>query len=242
MTCDACGSTISQMSGKSGGYYDCPNARKNSCDNKIIVRRKLVEKVVINEVKRMISSPEQISYLFEKLESEIAKHCSDIPESIRRKKAQVREEEKRLANYINFIGEGNASRTLNEALLESETKVDTLRSKLDSLRQAKEKIFKAPSSEWIESRLSKFNEVLEMNTGESAMALRKLLGPMKLKPQYPRCGKPYYIAHSSINALAITEPLPGSNVTDNGSGSFQWWARKDSNLRPMDYESTALTD
>ena len=111
-------------------------------------------------------------------------------------------------------------------MLASETKVDTLRSELDSLHQAKEKIFKAPAREWIASKLSKFNEVLEMNSGESAMALRKLLGPMKLKPQDSESGKPYYVAHSSINALAITEPLPGNNDLDNGSGSFHWCARK----------------
>jgi len=160
---------------------------------------------------------------------------------IRRKESELREEEKRLVNYINFIGEGNASRTLNEALLESETKVDMLKTELDGLRQAQDKAFKAPSSDWIKSKLSQFSELLERITGESAIALRKLLGSITLKAKYPDSGKPYYVAHSSINALAITEPLPGKNFSDNGSGTFHWWARKDSNLRPMDYESTALT-
>ena len=242
MTCDACGSSISQVSGKSGGYYGCPNARKSSCDNKVIVRRTLVEKIVVNEVRRIISTPEQMCYLFEQVESEIANLHSDIPELIRRKASELREEEKRLVNYINYIGEGNASRTLNEALLESETKVDMLNTELDGLRQAQEKAFKAPSSDWIKSKLSQFSDLLERNTGESAIALRKLLGPMTLEAQYPESGKPYYVAHSSINALAIAEPLPGKIFSDNGSGTFHWWARKDSNLRPMDYESTALTD
>ena len=205
MTCDACGSSISQVSGKSGGYYGCPNARKNSCDNKAIVRRTLAEKIVLNEIRRMISTPEQMCYLFEKVESEIANLHSDFPELIRRKKAELREEEKRLTNYINFIGEGNASRTLNESLLESEAKVDTLQTELDGLRQAQDKVFKAPTSDWIKSKLSQFSDLLERNTSESAIALRKLLGPMTLKAQYPESGKPYYVAHTSINALAIAE-------------------------------------
>ncbi len=137
---------------------------------------------------------------------------------IRRKESELREEEKRLVNYINFIGEGNASRTLNEALLESETKVDMLKTELDGLSQAQDKAFKAPSSDWIKSKLSQFSELLERNTGESAIALRKLLGPITLKAKYPDSGKPYYVAHSSINALAITEPLPGKKFSDNGSG------------------------
>ena len=44
---------------------------------------------------------------------------------------------------------------------------------------------------------------------ESALALHKLLSPIKLEAQYPDQGKPYYVAHSSVNALALTEPLSG---------------------------------
>ena len=91
--------------------------------------------------------------------------------------------------------------------------------------QARNKVFQAPSIEWIENRISEFEELLQLNTSESAIALRKLLGPMKLEAQYPDVGKPYYVAHSSINALAITEPLSNSENLDNGSNSFQWWAR-----------------
>ena len=90
MTCSACGSTISQVSGKSGGYYDCANARKNSCDNIVIVRRTLVENIVLNEVREIISSPEQIRYLLERVESENSNLYPDIPESIQRKKSELR--------------------------------------------------------------------------------------------------------------------------------------------------------
>ena len=190
MTCDNCGATISQISGKSGGYYGCPNARKNSCDNKVLVHRTLVEKIVINEVRKMISSPEQIRYLLEKVESEIVNLYSDIPESIHRKESEVRAEVNLLANYINFIGEGNASRTLNQAPVEIEKKVDALQAELDGLNQARGKAFQAPPAEWIANRLSEFNDLLKLNTNESALALRKILGTMKLQVQRPDEGKP----------------------------------------------------
>ena len=223
-------------------FYGCPNAGKNSCDNKVIVRRTLAEKIVFNEVRRMILTSEQVCYLFNQVESEVANLHSDIRELIRYKQSELHREEKRLANYINFIGKGNASRTLNEALLESEGKVDTLQTEPDGLRQAQDKAFKAPSSDWIKSRFSQFSSLLERSAGESAIALRKLLGPMTLKAQHAESGKPYYIAHTSINALVIGEPSSDKNFSGDGSGTFHWWARKDSNLRPMDYESTALTN
>ena len=198
MNCGACGAGIIQVSGKSGGYNWCANARKNSCGNKVIVRRSLVEKVVINEIRRLISSPEQIRYVLEKFESEIANLYSDIPDSICQKEAELRAEEKRLANYINFIGESNTSRTLNEALLESEKKVDALQAEIDGMRQMRDKIFQAPSIEWIAERISQFRELLETNTNDSALVLHNLLGPIILEAKYPDIGKPCYLAYTSI--------------------------------------------
>ena len=75
---------------------------------------------------------------------------SDIPESIRRKESELRTEEQRLANYVNFIGEGNASRSIDEALRESEKKVDVLQAEIDGLRQTRDKVFQAPPIEWIQ--------------------------------------------------------------------------------------------
>ena len=61
-----------------------------------------------------------------------------------------------------------------------------------------------------------WNEVLRLNQDE-----------VRLKVKYPDIGKPYYLTYTSINAPAITEPLPNRKITDNGSSSFQWWARKE---------------
>ncbi len=201
----------------------------------------LVEKVVVNEVRRLIYSPEQIHYILEKFQSELAKLQMEVPDLLLEKITELQSEEKRLSNYIAFIGEGSASRTLNEALLECEKKVDSLRTEIDGMRRAQDNVFQVPSIDWIAER-QYCDGLLQHNTGEPALVLRTLLGPMALEPQLPESGKPYYVAHSSINALAIAEPLPGRKDLDNGATTFQWWARKDSNLRPMDYESTALTN
>ena len=72
---------------------------------------------------------------------------------------------------------------------------------------------------------SQFRKMLELNTNDSALVLRNLLGPVKLETKFPGIGKPYYLAYTSINALEIGEPLPNCKITDNGSTSFQWWAR-----------------
>ena len=55
-----------------------------------------------------------------------------------------------------------------------------------------------------------------------------------MEAQYAKSGKPkpYYLAHTSINVLTITEPLPGYKSMNNGSSELRWWAPegKNSNL------------
>ena len=123
--------------------------------------------------------------------------------------------------------EKKESRVLNEALLKSEKKVDALKSEIDGLRQTRDKVFQTPPIKWIEERPSQFREFLEVNTNDSALILRNLLGPVNLEAKFPDFGKPYYLAYTSINALVIDEPSPNCKSTDNGSTSFQWWARKE---------------
>ena len=161
-----------------------------------------------------------------KTETEIKNLTSDMLKTIRQNESELRSEEKQLKYYIKFIGESNASRTLNQVLLESEQKVDALRSELESLRQAQDKVFWVPSTEWFEDRLSKFKELLVLNLGESPPALRELLGPIELEAQYPEEGKPYYVSYLSINALALTEPLPSeknwTTVRIHSTGGRTW--------------------
>ena len=88
-----------------------------------------------------MSSPEQIRHLLKRVEDEISKLYSDIPESTQRKEYELQYEERRLKNYIDFIGEGKESRALSEALLENEKKIDTLQDEINGLRQTRDKIF-----------------------------------------------------------------------------------------------------
>ena len=69
----------------------------------------------------------------------------------------------------------------------------------------------------------RFQQLLEQNTGQSDLALQKLLGPITFEPTYPDIGKPYYVAQTSLNALAIVVPLTEFGNTNNGANSYLWW-------------------
>ena len=53
-----------------------------------------------------------------------------------------------------------------------------------------------------------YRETPELNTNYSDLVLHNLLGPVKFAAKYPGIGTPLYLAHTSINSLAVTEPSP----------------------------------
>lgn len=221
MKCGACGAAIAQVSGKAGGYYGCLGAAKGACDNKMLVRRKLAENVIVDAIRERISDPDQIHYVLERVEEEVKKLRSDMPETIRLKEAELSAEERRLANFLDFIGEGRGSQALGQALAETERKVEALREDVDGLRASREKVFRAPPVEWIRDRVSKLKEVLEARTARAALLLRELLGPVTLEAVAVDVGRPYYRAVTSIDALALIETRPRGRSC---GGRFEFFA------------------
>jgi hypothetical protein len=232
MVCGSCGATIAQVSGKSGGYYGCLAATKGACDNKTLVRRTLAEKVILGAIQEQIGDTDHIAYVLQRVEEEIAKLRSDLPDRLKLKDAELTAEQRRLANFVDFIGEGRRSQALAKALVETERRVGQLTDEVDALRRSREKIFRPPPIEWIKDRLTNVQQVLEQRTARSAQMLRGLLGPIRLELVTPDIGGPFYRAVATLDALAlIEEPPPGT--AEGGSNSLQRWRRRELNPRPQ---------
>ena len=162
--------------------------------------------------------------------AEVGKLYTHVPESIRLKETELTAEERRLANFVDFIGEGRGNRTLAQALFESERKVGALKEELESLHRCRGKVFQVPPQEWIQERLTKLKEILDRNADRSGLLLRKLLGPLRLEPTSGEdTDRPFYKATTSINTLALLDPLTGSDGREGSSNSLQWWTGGDSN-------------
>ena len=86
---------------------------------------------------------------------------SDFPSQIRQKERELISEERKLANFINFIGEGKGTISLNQALLDTENKIDSLKNEICFLNNAYSKVIQAPTNEWIEERLSHIQKLLD---------------------------------------------------------------------------------
>ena len=95
---------------------------------------------------------------------------------------------------MEFIAEGRGNQTIGKALEESEKKMQKLEVEINGLRRSHDNVFQSPPIEWIEDKLSDIHKFLEQKIGQTAIALRKLLGSIKFEPTYPDIGKPHYVA------------------------------------------------
>ena len=186
---------------------------------------------IIEAITEAISEPEHINYVLEQVEIEVAKLRSDLPDTAKLKEAELAAEQRRLANFVDFIGEGRGSQALARALVDTERRVDVLSEEVTTLKRSREKVFKTPPIEWIAERVENLKELLERRAAQSAQALRNLLGPIRLEPVTPDIGRPFYRAVTAVDVLALIEPPFGG--AEGGSNSLQRWRRRESNPGPQ---------
>ena len=137
--------------------------------------------------------------------------------------------DRRLWIFLQFVGEGRGSKTLAQALLATERRVDELRAELEVLRRSQEAVLEPPPLVWLEERIARFQQLLERRTAQSALLLRKLLGEIRLEPVTPEVGRPYYRAKTNLDVLALVENEPDSGGPESGSTALRWWRRRESN-------------
>ena len=190
---------------------------------KFLFDEKLVEDLILDEVNKQLATPENFQIVLERVESEIKKLCAHVPEQIRSKEAELANEDRRLMNFIEFIAEGRKSSALSKALEETEKRVNAIQTELNGLRNSRDRLFESPPIEWTEAKLEDAKALLQKNIAQSGEALRQFLGPITLKAVYPDIGKPYFVAKSSIDTIALLENTPSEKDTDGGSTTLRWW-------------------
>ena len=234
MKCKCCGGAMVQVSGKGGGYYGCYRAKRKTCTNKLLVSRKKVEAFIINDLKEKIMTAENIEYIYKNVEKYVAKNLNGVPEELKQKRGQTEKIQMELQNLLNFIKAGNFSKVVSDAITDAEGRQEKLKSEMQALEFQRNGAFKSPPREWIDWRLEQFRETLDKNTKTSALALKDLLGTIEMEPVPGESvitngrlleSKPYYIANSNIETLALLD------IENKGSNWLQWRRRWDSNPR-----------
>ena len=236
MQCKICGGAIVLISGKGTGYYGCYNTRRKTCTNTLAIPRKRIEEIIINELKDKILTVGNLEYVYKNVEKLATEGFNEVPDLVKKKKAQYEKIQQEIQNYLNFIKVGNLSKAVSEALTEAEKRNEELTAEIGSLEFQKDNSFKAPPKEWINHRLENLRETLNKNTVSSSLALKELLAPISLEPVLTRESdfyqlfegnernfKPYYVAHTKIRTLALLDE------EQKGSNWYQWRRDWDSN-------------
>ena len=232
MVCGTCRGAIAKVSGKSGGYYGCLGATRSKCENRLLVRRALAERIILAAVRDKLARTENLAYVLRRVEEEVARASSESPETVRLKEAELESEERRVANFVEFIGEGRGSRALADALLAAEQRRNELTLELELLRRSQEAVPSLPPLVWVQERVEVLQEVLERRTERSALLLRALLGRIRLEPMAREGLRSYYRAVTNLQVLALLDMGPTPEDPELGSNSLQWWRRRESNPRP----------
>ena len=69
---------------------------------------------------------------------------SDVPETISVRSTELDAEKRRLANFIQFIGEGRGSQAFGKALAETERRVQVLEEEVEGLQLSRRKGVQQP--------------------------------------------------------------------------------------------------
>ncbi len=233
MKCQVCCGAILLVSGKGAGYYGCFNARRKTCSNALWVSRSRVEQAILSDLQEKLLTPENLAYVYKQVAKAVNESLDDVPATLKTKKVQHEKVLAEIRNYLEFIRSGNLSKAVAEALKEAEHKDDNLRQDIEGLEAQGSKAFEPPPKEWITLRLERLRETLHQNVGAAAQALKELLGTVRLEPVTDQEAdpyhvmaeegytfKPYYVAHTKINTLALLDERQGANWS-------KWWRRRE---------------
>ena len=225
LECGSCGGAIALVSGKGSGYYGCLNASRRSCENNVLISRKRLEEKVVAALNDEVLEPDVLEAVYERTAKKIKEHFSHVPEELRLEKIELNRAETRVHNFIEFIASGRATPGLADALAQAEEQVKTLTADVASMAAAKDHLFSPPPRAWIADRIERLNELLAARTEKSALALRRLTGPVTLSPKTPEVGRPYFQAACRVDSLNLL-------LAEEGSNLLQWWRRRESKPSP----------
>lgn len=234
LKCGTCGGAIALVSGKGSGYYGCLNASRRSCENKVLIARKRLEDKFVAAINDEVLKPDVLAAVYERTAKKIKEHFAHVPEELRLKKVELNRAETRVHNLIEFIASGRATPGLADALAQAEEQVKRLSADVTSMESAKDHAFTPPPRAWIEDRITKLNALLEKRTETSALALRRLTGPVTLTPRKPEVGRSYFQVSCRFDSLNLL-------LADGGSNLLQWWRRRESNPGPKTSRPPAST-
>jgi DNA invertase Pin-like site-specific DNA recombinase len=204
MKCGLCGGAFSIVSCSRtyGPRYSCRRAaREGSCTNRIEIKRKTLEDLLLARLKTELESPEVMAYIAQELRRRVDEAHSR-PQERQRLTKELDAERRKLQNLVAALEDGRSSATILEAVRKREANIQRLQQDLTALGRERRAIPVTP--EWIRTQLKDLSALLTESGERARTAFRKLSLDIRLHPVRPEGERPHLRAVATGNLAALT--------------------------------------
>lgn len=160
MKCGLCGGafTIVSCSRRYGPRYSCRRgAREGSCTNRIEIKRKTLEDLLLARLKAELESSDVVDYISQELRRRVDEN-RNRPLERQRLTNLLDVERRKLQNLVAALEDGRSSSTILEAIQKREAKIQGLQADLTALGCERRSV--PITQEWITSQLSDLSSLL----------------------------------------------------------------------------------
>jgi hypothetical protein len=175
--------------------------------------------LIVESVRLQIANTENIQKVLRKVESHVKNLNKGSVDELHLKRAAVHAHEARIANLVDYVARGKSSDAVEKGLEAEERHLVAARQDMAVMQHVLDAVFTAPPIEWVQDRLAAMLHLLSTRTKDSALALRQLLGKVRMEPIHPDIGKPYYAAHTSMGVIDLLRVNPSSSGPKGNGGT-----------------------
>jgi site-specific DNA recombinase len=210
------------VTGASGDYMQCSNARDGACDCKTMLPRRIAAQMILEAVgQRMIDNPEWLAAAHKSCITSWEESRANNPQSSDELRTKIQALTAKIAKLVDQL-EDEDDPDLRQRLRERRREKEDVQQELDRLESSERRMPSAPSLEWIIERLKALHEVLQSDAPAANDALRQLLGgsiPLELISEDGRKRK-YWRGTLRINSLAFPELAVSLQAGDSSSNGI----------------------
>lgn len=177
LRCPDCRSNMLQITGRRGGYYGCfthHRKSKEACRNKNLIHRLKLEKFVIEKVKDVLLSEQNIQTAVNVINKKINQRLRSAPLELGQLKQRRSDVQRKIRNLMSFIEEGpESSELVKDNLKERQIELRYIEEQIRLLQVAEsDKILVTTFS--VRKHFENLAELFEKDPALANAALRKL--------------------------------------------------------------------
>jgi DNA invertase Pin-like site-specific DNA recombinase len=216
LTCGVCGGAIATTSGGHGSpRYGCLRAWRNgptACANKVTVRAKIVERVLLERLETELLAPATVAYITQELTARLNQILDTRPRQLEEARAAREQAVRKLQRLIDAVEQGAPTEALNRPIADRQAEITRLDATLAHLQQAPDRLAILPSR--VRGQLADLAGVLTMAPERTKLEFRRL----NLRVQMQPIQAPWPFYRATVTAL-LPELAGVSDLASKGDST-----------------------